>query len=1006
MLEQKPNFSIEEVKQILQEQYSIPNVQVSSLSSERDQNYLVDSGNKKFVLKIANFLETFDNLELQNRVINFIKDDSLFNHPILVEKNDKSIFKIEKEVKYYFVRLVTFVEGIPLSTFKPITKDFCFDYGIFLAHLTESTRHFKDFTEIFKNREFYWDCKFASNVINKYKTLIKDLNKYSLVNYYLSLFEKNKELLKSLPSSIIHNDANDYNVIIYQSKNSLQFGIIDFGDMVYSHTIINLAVGIAYLILNTQDPIQIIQHVVRGYNSVSKLNEVELQVLFVLITTRLTMSVCISAYQQTLEPQNKYLTISEEPAWKMLSKLKDANPLWIELLLRSECSYQPILSTELVKKWILNNENAIKPIITQSLTKFEIINLEVDSPLGNLNELTDQMFKAKCIESHLNNNFKTIGVVQSLTARIDYLEHAYLFQSNNRIKFKNYSSAMEIYSLENLEIFSPLDGELFKIIISAMNFFTVVLEHKTDFGAIFYSIYSNIHIENLNNVAEGLKLSKGSKIGDLIGLHNNPYPLKIQLLCLDKISLLQETYFVHDKVVVDTLFIRPEIFISTELLKKKNNNYSSEEIEEKRKQNLSGSLSVSYKKHLHIIRGSDQYLFDPNGEIYLDGVNNVAHVGHNNYSVIKALTMQANVLNTNTRYLHETIIRLAEKLSLSLPEKLHVCFFVNSGSEANELALRLAETYSKKKGIVVLNHAYHGNTSKLIEISPYKHNGPGGKGTPDFVHILDLPDPYRGKYKKSDEKAGQKYAQDAITLLDGISDIGTFIFESYPGVAGQIVLAKDYLKILLDYLKQRNIVCIADEVQIGLGRAGTNYWGFQNHTVIPDIVTVGKPFGNGHPLGAVITTKEIADSFNNGMEYFNTFGGNPVSCAVGLAVLEEIEKHNLQKNAMVVGTYLVNLLQKLKLTYDLIGDVRGTGLYIGIELIRSNETLEPADWEASYIVERLKDMGVLLSTDGVYHNVIKIKPPLVFTKENALELTNKLEIILQDTILNSKKISL
>ena len=369
----------------------------------------------------------------------------------------------------------------------------------------------------------------------------------------------------------------------------------------------------------------------------------------------------------------------------------------------------------------------------------------------------------------------------------------------------------------------------------------------------------------------------------------------------------------------------------------------------------------------------------------------------------KALIKQTTVLNTNTRYLHDKILLFAKKLTETLPEKLHVCYFVNSGSEANELALRLAETYTKKTGIAVLNHAYHGNTSKLIDISPYKHNGPGGKGTPDYVHILDLPDPYRGKYKISDSKAGQKYADEAIKEMQTHQDIGTFIFESYPGVAGQIVLAERYLKEVCTTVQQSGIICIADEVQIGLGRVGTHYWGFQTHDVVPDIVTVGKPLGNGHPIGAVITTEEIANTFNNGMEYFNTFGGNPVSCAVGLAVLEEIETQKLQKSALEVGTYLLKLLQTLREENKLIGDVRGKGLYIGIELVRNQQTLEPADWEASYIIERMKDKGVLLSTDGPYHNVLKIKPPLVFTRENALELFNKLELVLQDSILSNTK---
>jgi len=432
------------------------------------------------------------------------------------------------------------------------------------------------------------------------------------------------------------------------------------------------------------------------------------------------------------------------------------------------------------------------------------------------------------------------------------------------------------------------------------------------------------------------------------------------------------------------------------ILKINNINISEEqgidEILEFRNNHLGKSLSVSYNEPLKIIRGYMQYLYDHTGRQYLDAVNNIPHVGHQHPYVIKKLIKQAQVLNTNTRYLHENIIKYTSKLLKTLPKPLEVCFFVNSGSEANELAIRLARTYTKREDIIVLDSAYHGNTNLLIDISPYKYSGPGGGGRKDFVHPVKTPDVFRGEFRGED--AGKLYAEEIVKVVEN-NDIAAFICESLPGVGGQIILPDNYLKNAYAYVRKTGGVCIADEVQVGFGRIGKYFWGFEQQGVIPDIVVIGKPIGNGHPLAAVITTKEIADGFNNGMEYFNSFGGNPVSCAVGLAVLDVIENENLQAHALEVGTYLLNRLTKIGKKYDLIGDVRGMGLYIGLELILDDQ-LTPAMDEASYITNRMRDHGILISTDGPLHNVLKIKPPMQFTIDNADFLVDSLDKIMRE----------
>jgi len=406
---------------------------------------------------------------------------------------------------------------------------------------------------------------------------------------------------------------------------------------------------------------------------------------------------------------------------------------------------------------------------------------------------------------------------------------------------------------------------------------------------------------------------------------------------------------------------------------------SPREILSLRRHHVGRNLSVAYSEPVKIVRGRGQYLYNDSGRRFLDLVNNVCHVGHSHPRVVEAAARQMAELNTNTRYLHDNLAEYALRLSAALPEPLEVCYFVCSGTEANDLALRLARAHAASKEIIVLDHAYHGHSPSLVEISPYKCEGPGGDGLADHAHKVRSPDPYRGPHRGP--SAGLRYADEVRSVVTGIEGtgkkLGAFIAESLISCGGQVIPADGFLTAATNIVRAAGGVTIADEVQVGFGRVGTHFWAFETQGVVPDIVTLGKPIGNGHPMAAVVTTAEIAASFDNGMEYFNTFGGNPVSCAVGLAVLEVIEREALQQHALEVGERFLDGLLGLQQRHSLIGDVRGLGLFLGIELVRNRETLEPADSEAALVVNEMKWRGFLLSTDGPHHNVIKIKPPMV-----------------------------
>src|SRR6202035_4612841 len=327
-------------------------------------------------------------------------------------------------------------------------------------------------------------------------------------------------------------------------------------------------------------------------------------------------------------------------------------------------------------------------------------------------------------------------------------------------------------------------------------------------------------------------------------------------------------------------------------------------------------------------------------------------------------------------------------------------YFLNSGSEANELALRLARTHTGREDVMVLEHAYHGHTNTLIDISPYKFDGPGGLGRKPWVHGAPIADDYHGPYRRGDAHAGAKYAAHVGEILEHARDqgrgIAAFIAETLPSVAGQIVFPPNYLAEVYRRVRAGGGVCIADEVQVGFGRLGTHFWGFETQAVVPDIVVLGKPIGNAFPLAAVVTTPEIAASFANGMEFFSTFGGNPVACAAGLAVLDVLREERLPENALRVGRHWMNRLQTLQQRHALIGDVRGSGLFLGIDLVSDRESRAPATEQAEYVVDRLRERGILAGTDGPHHNVIKLRPPLILTEADADLFVEMFDSVLQE----------
>jgi 4-aminobutyrate aminotransferase-like enzyme len=641
-----------------------------------------------------------------------------------------------------------------------------------------------------------------------------------------------------------------------------------------------------------------------------------------------------------------------------------------------------------------------------------VLNLSVGSPLlGAADKELEPTAASQQIFRQIKDAGVKVGIGRYAEARLFYAVERFETPTDAMPERRTIHLGLDLYKISGSPVYAPLDGKVhsFKNNRSHLDYGpTIILEHQTDEGDRFYTLFGHLSPASLRGIKAGLPVAKGQAFGRIGEPETNggwPPHLHFQIITdlLGESGNFPGVARPSQRDIWTSISPDPNLIagISEDCFPEPAR--SHEEILTDRHQNLGKNLSISYARPLKIVRGRGQYLFNEEGQAYLDGVNNVCHVGHCHPHVVAAGQHQMAVLNTNTRYLHDTIVLYAQRLLSKLPEPLRVCFFVCSGSEANELALRMARTYTGQRDVITVAGAYHGNTQALIDVSPYKHDGPGGQGAPPWVHTVEMPDGYRGPLKGTGAGTGIQYArylQDAIDRMQAKGkNLAAFICESMLGCGGQIVLPDNYLQEAFKIVRSARGLCIVDEVQVGFGRVGGHFWAFETQGVVPDIVTLGKPMGNGHPLAAVITTPAIADAFANGMEYFNTFGGNPVSCAIGMAVLDVIERENLQQNARIVGDRLLKGLRGLMDKYPLVGDVRGLGLYVGIELVTDRQTLAPAPQHADYIINRMKDFGILISIDGPLYNVLKLKPPMVFNEENADELVQVLEKVLGEDCL-------
>jgi 4-aminobutyrate aminotransferase-like enzyme/Ser/Thr protein kinase RdoA (MazF antagonist) len=986
-----------------------------ALPSERDQNFRITAADgEAFVLKIANATEPREILEFQNAALEHLAGEqpSLAVPRVRRSAGGDPIVRVTGPGgRRHLVRMLAWVPGDVLANVNPHTEALLESLG---RRVGGVNRGFEGFSHGAMRRPFHWNLT-GTAWITRELGRFEDPGHRGLVERVLARFAGHvAPRLDSLRQQVIHNDWNDYNVVVAPLEAAARevVGVVDFGDMVWSPVVADLAVACTYVMLGKPDPIGAGAAVVRGFHSMLPLEDGEREVLLDLIRSRLAISVTMAACQSAAAPDNAYLRISQAQAWSLLERLDAVAPSWAAAAFRHACGLEPCEASPRIGAWLTAHRTEIVPVMGHDLSRAPIV--VFDLSVGSLDiprpeVVQEQPAFSRHVGRLMAESGARFGIGRYDEARLVYVTDLFRHASNWSEENRTVHLGIDVFCEAGAPVYAPLDGTVHSVANNAAAGDygpTIILEHRVDDGAVrFFTLYGHLSVASLDGMSPGRHVAAGERIawlGDATVNGGWPPHLHLQIIgdMLGREGEFPGVAAPSEREIWLSLCPDANLIAGVPADRLGPKPASPAALLTERRRRLGSNLSLSYSRPIAMARGYQQYLYDVDGRRFLDGVNNVPHVGHNHPRVVEAAARQLAVLNTNTRYLHESSVDYARRLSELMPPELSVVYLVCSGSEANELALRLARAYTGHTDFVVLDGAYHGNTSSLVEISPYKYNGPGGAGPAPHVHAVMMPDVYRGPYRAGDPSAGARYARDVARAIEraeaGGRHLAAFVCESLLSCGGQIVLPDGYLERAYAAARAAGAVAIADEVQVGFGRVGTHVWGFETQGVTPDIVTLGKPIGNGFPLGAVVTRPEIAAAFDNGMEYFNTFGGTQAACAVGLAVLDVMRDEQLQAHALEVGARLKRGLQALMADFPLVGDVRGLGLFLGVELVRDRDSLEPAAAQASYIVNRMRDRGVLLSTDGPLHNVLKIKPPLPFSAADADRLVSVLRDVLAE----------
>ncbi|PVA10046.1 peptidase M23 [Pelagivirga sediminicola] len=856
-------------------------------------------------------------------------------------------------------------------------------------------------------RDFKWNL-IQGGWIAGHLDAITDSARRAILQGIVQRFEGLGGALGALPVQAIHNDVNDYNILVsLDGTRPVVSGLIDMGDMCAAPRICDLAIAAAYVVLDHPAPEAALEALVRGYHRANPLTGPELDMLLPLLQMRLAVSVVNSTLMAQENPDDPYVTISQAPAWRFLEGPQPGGDL-LAYRLRAVCGLPISDAATRIMAWLEGARGSFAPVMEGDLAAAPMGALSVEACAVPRDPFHLSQPEAAVIGSdRFGSDDLWLGYYGE--PRLIYTAPAFRKGPWNASNRRTVHMGIDVFAPAGRAVFTPL---------AATVYFTekrdtpldyggmVILAHVTPEGDEFHTLYGHLDPASFAHLREGQTLAAGeafASLGDDTCNGGWAPHLHFQL-ALTLAGMGNDWPGVADPDEAElwrAICPNPAALMNLADAKVTYSPPDKAAVLEMRQQHFGSNLKLSYTDPVMLLRGWRHHMFDDWGRPYLDAYNNVPHVGHAHPRIQAVVADQLLRMNSNTRYLHPTQAEFAEKLLSKMPPHLSVCYFVNSGSEANELALRLARAATGGRGIVTPNHGYHGNTTGAIDISAYKFNAKGGIGRPDHVALVDLPDDYRGPHRRDNPQAGGLYAAQVQVAIKALQKRGHtlagFIAETFPSVGGQIIPPPGYLSEVYKRIRAAGGVCIADEVQTGLGRLGQHYFAFEALGASPDMVVLGKPIGNGHPLGVVVTTPQIAEAFAQGPEFFSTFGGSTLSCRVGKTVLDIVDDEGLAQNAANMGARLMAGLKALMNRHEAIGDVRGMGLFVGVELVTDRRGRTPATGIAAYVMNRMREHRILMGREGPDDNILKIRPPLTIDAEGIDMILHVLDNVLAET---------
>ncbi len=960
----RPDVSAAEASDILQSRYGLSGT-IAELGSQQDRNYRLDTGERRYVLKICHVAYETLELEAQNAAIHHISTRAGAPRvPRVIPSTDgQDIVAVTVRDQTFQVRLLEYLEGEGLTHRKHLPKESVAALGALCARLAQSLA---DFTHPGLDRSLQWDLRRAGPVAVQLLSAITDsAARDRIAKTMVAAVRRIQPLAPSLRLQAVHHDVTGDNVVSYRDSQGrlVPDGVIDFGDIIRGWLIGDLAVTCASLLHQADgDPLYILR-AVKAYHEVYPLTEEELRALWPLVVARAVILVASGEQQISIDPENDYVRGNLELERRIFDTAVSVPFELMEIaVLKSVGIETAALSTE--------NWHPLLPDVDPTTISF--VDLGVQSPnfaAGNWSQ------------ADMDWRLLARAAAETGTAATRYGEYRL---SRSKLRSASPSAAFTLHSdiclAGGSAVAAPFAGK-----VSWKNHHLVLAGEGI-----------SLHLDGIEpSLDDEAEVEAGQPIGTISGESGSLGGLRVQLSTLQG---AEPPLFCspQEAVAWSELCPSPAALLAPGVTAPKP---VSAELFALREAHLAKPQKNYYGTPPQMERGWKEHMFDVEGRAYLDMLNNVTILGHGHPRIAEAISEQWLRLNTNSRFHYGAIAEFSERLASLAPEGLDTVFLVNSGSEANDLALRLAWAHTGAKQTLCLLEAYHGWSVASDAVSTSIADNPRALTTrPDWVHPVLSPNMYRGVFRGAESATG--YLDAVFAALEAIDAKGEglagFIAEPVYGNAGGISLPDGYLAAVYGQVRARGGVCIADEVQVGYGRLGHHFWGFEQQGAVPDIITIAKGMGDGHPLGAVITTRAIAESLEKEGYFFSSTGGSPVSCVAGLTVLDIMADERLQENARDIGDHLKGRLVALIDRYPIVGAVHGMGLYLGLELVRDRTTLEPATAETAAICSRLLDLGILMQPTGDHLNVLKIKPPLCLTAESADFFADMLEKVLSE----------